>query len=140
MGSFLRDVALAASGWLLLEASEIAWNALGGRGVAGSVAAWLPRTGVERVAWIVVSVSVGVSEELVYRGYLQKQLGAYARRRGAGIVLQAALFGIAHADQGAAAAIRFAVYGIAFGALARWRGLLPGMICHVGIDVASGLL
>jgi uncharacterized protein len=139
--SFLRDIALGASGWLLLEASEITWTALGGRGVATSVAASLPRTGFERLAWVLVSVSVGINEELVYRGYLQVQLAACTRRLEVGLVLQAALFGIAHAEQGAAAAIRFAVHGVAFGALARWRrSLLPGMICHVGVDVVSGLL
>lgn len=140
MGSFLGDAALGASAWLLLEASEIAWNALGGRGVAASVIALLPRTGLERIAWALVSISVGVSEELVYRGYLQVQLAACTRRVEGGLVLQAALFGVAHAEQGGAAAIRFAVYGVAFGALALWRrSLLPGMICHVGVDVASGL-
>ncbi len=37
--------------------------------------------------------------------------------------------------------IRLAAYGLALGALARWRrSLLPGILCHVAIDLASGLL
>jgi membrane protease YdiL (CAAX protease family) len=33
------------------------------------------------------------------------------------------------------------VYGLALGLLAAWRGsLLPGIICHVAIDLASGVV
>ena len=48
---------------------------------------------------------------------------------------------MAHGDQGLAVALRFGVYGVMLGALARWRrSLWPGIVCHIGIDVASGLL
>ena len=138
---FLSDAALAASGWLLLEASEFAWGTFAGRGIPASVSALVPHTWFARLAWVLVSVVVGVCEELVYRGYLQVQLTAFTRRGSLGIGLQAALFGIAHAEQGAATAVRFAVYGLAFGALARWRrSLLPGILCHVWTDLTSGLL
>jgi hypothetical protein len=36
---------------------------------------------------------------------------------------------------------RIALYGVGFGALARWRrSLAPGIVCHVWTDLASGLL
>jgi membrane protease YdiL (CAAX protease family) len=57
-----------------------------------------------------------------------------------GVFLQATLFAIAHAQQGAAAIVRVGFYGLLFGALAQWRGsLLPGMMCHVAIDVVGGM-
>jgi membrane protease YdiL (CAAX protease family) len=135
------DLALAAAGWLLIEACETAWMRLFATGAGAPVAALLPDTGPARVAWAAVAVSVGLSEEVVYRGYLQKQLAAFTGRATVAWVLQAALFGLAHAEQGTAAMVRAAAYGLALGALARWRrSLVPGILCHVWTDLASGWL
>jgi membrane protease YdiL (CAAX protease family) len=135
------DIALALSGWLLITAFELAWARWVATGVGASVAAMLPRTWLDGLAWGLVSVSVGFCEEVVFRGYLQTQLTAFTGRVGVAMVLQAALFGVAHAEQGAAAMVRIALYGLAFGALARWRrSLLPGIVCHVWTNLASGLL
>ncbi len=134
------DVALALIGWVAIVAFDLAWARwLGGE--RGGIATMLPHTWAERLTWVAVALSVGVCEEIVYRGYLQTQLSAFARSATIGIVLQAILFGIAHGEQGAGAVIRMTIYGVAFGALARWRrSLLPGITCHVVIDLASGLL
>ncbi len=135
------DLSLALVGWGLLLACEVAWARLFATRAAPSVTTMLPQTWPERLAWVIVAASVGFGEELVYRGYLQTQLTAFTGSAGVGIVLQAVLFGIAHAEQGASTAARLAVYGLAFGALARWRrSLLPGIACHAWTDVASGLL
>jgi membrane protease YdiL (CAAX protease family) len=131
------DVALAAAGGCVIEASEAAFGAW--RNAA--ISAMVPHAGAERVVWVFVAASVGFCEEVVYRGYVQTQLAAFTRSSTAAIVLQATLFGIAHGEQGAAVAIRFAVYAVGFGALARWRqSLVPGILCHAAIDIASGLL
>jgi membrane protease YdiL (CAAX protease family) len=106
-----------------------------------AVSALLPSTGAERLTWLLVASTVGFCEEVVYRGYLQTQLGALARSQGLGVLLQALLFGVAHLEQGTGAALRVGAYGLIFGMLARQRGsLLPGIACHVGIDVVSGWL
>jgi membrane protease YdiL (CAAX protease family) len=106
-----------------------------------AIAQLLPSTEAERLTWLVVAVSVGFCEEVVYRGYLQTQLAAFTRSRTLGVALQAALFGIAHLEQGPASALRIGAYGLVLGVLASARGsLLPGMLCHIGIDLASGLL
>jgi membrane protease YdiL (CAAX protease family) len=134
------DLALAASGWLLLEACELAWTRLSSTGASASVAAMLPHTALERVTWVAVSASVAFSEEVVYRGYFQKQLTALTGRAGVAWLLQGALFGLAHGEQGASAVLRLTGYGLALGALARWRrSLLPGILCHAWTNVASGL-
>jgi membrane protease YdiL (CAAX protease family) len=50
--------------------------------------------------------------------------------------MQAVLFAIAHVNQGVAVMLRFAVYALAFGAVAVWRrSLVPTIVCHVGIDM-----
>ncbi len=141
VGRALGDIGLAAAGWLVVEACEIAWMRLFAAPRGSSVAAMLPHSWMMRVAWAAVSVSVGLSEEVVYRGYVQKQLAAFTGRPTVATVLQAVLFGLAHADRGSATMTRFAVYGLALGALARWRrSLLPGILCHACTNLASGLL
>jgi uncharacterized protein len=133
-------VALAAAGFLLIEAAELLSARIHG-GAVGAVRSLLPVTALDRVVWGVFAVSAGFCEEVVYRGYFQTELGARSRSPVAGIFLQALLFGVAHVEQGAWPAARFAIYGLGFGLLARLRGsLLPGILCHVAIDLASGLL
>ena len=137
----LADVALGALGWLAVLGVEAAWSRLGAAATAPAVTALLPHTAAESVAWVVVAVSVGVCEELVFRGYLLTQLAAFTGRPAVAVALQAAVFGLAHGEQGASAAARAALYGAGLGALARWRrSLAPGIVCHVWTDLASGLL
>ncbi len=134
------DLAWAGVVGLFVVASEATWGRLE-PATSDALLAILPRTGVERLAWAVVAVSVGFCEEAVYRGYLQAQLLAFTRRPWVAIALQAVLFGLAHGEQGLATAARFAVYGAALGELARRRrSLLPCVACHVGIDLAAGWL
>jgi membrane protease YdiL (CAAX protease family) len=90
---------------------------------------------------VAVAASVGFCEEVVYRGYLQTQLTVFTRSAHGGVLLQAALFGLAHADQGWRAVPCVAVSGVLLGVLARARkSLWPGILCHTGLDIASGLL
>jgi len=96
----------------------------------------LPRTGPERAFWILVAASVGFAEELVYRGYFITQLRAFTGSVLVAVALQAILFAIAHANQGAFAMLRFGGYALAFGLVAVWRrSLVPTILCHVGIDM-----
>ncbi len=91
--------------------------------------------------WAAVAVSVGFCEEVVFRGYLQRQFEGFWGKPWLAVGLQALLFGVAHGEQGASAVARAALYGVGFGALARWRrSLLPGVLCHAWTDLASGLL
>ena len=109
------DLLLAAAGWLGIKLGELAWLRLMPPGTGPAVAALLPHTGLERLVWVGVSVSVGFSEEVVYRGYLQTQLAAFTGRASWAWVLQAVLFGLAHGEQGPSAMVRIAVYGLALG-------------------------
>jgi len=131
---FLTDLAWAALLTLLLLTAENGFQIVGAP-ESTAAHALLPATINEKLAWLGVAALVGFSEELVYRGYLQRQLGALSGRLSVGIVAQALLFGIAHGEQGPWAVARFALYAVALGgtALAR-KSLLPGMACHVAID------
>ena len=135
------DVALAAVGYGLIKATELACSHAGAGETASSVSVLLPQGAVEGVAWVVVAASVGFCEEVVFRGYLFRQFEALSGRAWIAVASQAVLFGVAHGEQGASAAARIALYGVGFGALARWRrSLAPGIACHVWTNLASGLL
>jgi membrane protease YdiL (CAAX protease family) len=134
------DVAIATAGFFVVHAVEALWPHGSDVSHDAALLAMLPANVTERLVWIAVAVSVGFAEEIVYRGYLLAQLSAFTGSPAAGVVLQAALFGLAHGDQGLGAAVRAALYGAAFAlvALVR-RSLWPGIACHIAIDVFSGL-
>jgi hypothetical protein len=47
-----------------------------------------------------VAITAGICEEIVYRGYLQRQLSAFTGSLPIAVCLQAAIFGAAHLYQG----------------------------------------
>jgi membrane protease YdiL (CAAX protease family) len=139
LGRALGDIGLAIIAVASVSGLEAAWQSSFGSSRVESVIEMLPVTPLERVVWCGVAFSVALGEELVYRGYLLTQLTRFTRLTAAGVFLQAALFAIAHADQGAAVMFRFLAYGIGLGALALWRSsLIPGMLCHAVLDLAAG--
>ena len=101
----------------------------------------LPQTGGESVAWIVVSITAGICEELVYRGYLQRQLWSLTKSLSIAILLQTIVFACSHIYQGWRSAAVTAIFGLVFGLLAAWRrSIIPGAIAHSLIDVMGALL
>jgi len=134
------DLALASAVCFLILLLNVLSARYFGTGRSAAVSALLPSTGAERLVWVLVALSVGFCEEVVFRGYLQTQLAAFTGSASVGIGLQAILFGIAHAEQGSAMALCSAGYGVIFGMLARARGSLwPGIASHIAIDLLSGL-
>jgi uncharacterized protein len=100
----------------------------------------LPRGALETALWIVLALSAGFCEEITFRGYFQRQFAAYTHRPAVALVMQAALFGIAHGYQGLPSVLAIAGYGALFGALALWRASLrPGIVAHALTDLALGL-
>ncbi|MEO8902251.1 MAG: CPBP family intramembrane glutamic endopeptidase [Polyangiaceae bacterium] len=133
------DLALALLACALIQGLEAATVQHLGAGRNAAVSALLPRTDAQRLVWVLVAVSVGFCEEVVYRGYLQTQLTAFTGSVRWGVALQAVLFGIAHAEQGGGSALRIAGYGLVFGVLSQLRrSLLPSIVSHVIIDLAAG--
>ncbi len=107
---------------------------------AAAIQTLLPRRWDEILLWTAVAASAGFCEELVFRGYFQRQFEAFTRSTWIALILQAALFGISHGYQGAEACVKIAIYGALFGLLALWRrSLRPGMIAHAGTDILSGI-
>ena len=90
--------------------------------------------------WIALSLSAGICEEVVFRGYLQRQLAALSGSTSLAILGQAIVFGVAHGYEGVGAVIQIVVYGLAIGMLAQWRGnIRAGVLAHAAWDLMAGL-
>jgi membrane protease YdiL (CAAX protease family) len=137
----LRDIGIAVGFWmvswmLLWVFSWLLHTAALGRNVS-----MLPHRGVELALWIALSVTAGICEETIFRGYLQQQFMALTKSVPAGILLSATAFGAVHAYQGLRMVVLIGLYGAMFGILAYWRGSVrPGMIAHAWQDSLNGVL
>jgi membrane protease YdiL (CAAX protease family) len=101
----------------------------------------LPQSPTEIALWVLVALTAGFCEELIFRGYLQRQFSALTRSITGGIVLQGIVFGAAHGYQGWKLMLTIAVFGTMFGMLAQWRrSLRPGMLAHFLQDGVGGIL
>ena len=133
---FARDVGIAASFWIVaVLVLYLIGRILNAGATRRDVQFLLPQSGIEFALWIALSITAGICEEAIFRGYLQRQLTAFTKNTPAGILLSAAAFGVGHAYQGSRMMILIAIYGVLFGILAHWRGSVrPGMIAHAWQD------
>jgi membrane protease YdiL (CAAX protease family) len=100
----------------------------------------LPATLPESIVWMSVSAAAGICEELVFRGYLQRQLWSFTKHLPAALLLQAFIFGIGHIYQGWKPALVTAIYGLLLGLVAAWRrSIIPGAFAHAIADIMGGL-
>lgn len=98
-----------------------------------------PTTRSELAVFMLVAITAGVWEELLYRGFLIWFLVPLAGVGGA-IVLSALVFGLGHAYQGAAGILSTTLIGLAFAALYVLSGTLWWlMAAHALIDIYGGL-
>ena len=100
-----------------------------------------PRTRLELGLAFLLSAVAGFVEEVLYRGYLQRQFAAWGRGIAAGIVLSGLAFGVSHGYEGIPRMVAIAVFGMMFGVMAYFRrSLRPGMIAHALFDAAQLLV
>lgn len=100
-----------------------------------------PNGNIEVALYVLLALTAGICEEIIFRGYLQRQFAALTRSAAAGLVLQGVTFGAAHGYQGTRYMCIIAVYGCLFGLLATWRrSLRPGMAAHFVQDTVGGLV
>ena len=143
----LIDLLTAAGFWVaamvVLSLAARLLNLAGGNqldDVQRQIGFLVPRSAREVVLWILLSVTAGICEEVVFRGYLQRQLAALSKNVWAGIVLSGLIFGSAHGYEGARRMMLVGIYGMLFGLLAHFRrSLRPGKIAHAFHDGITGL-
>ncbi len=107
-----------------------------------TLAGLAPSNGLEIAAWALVCVMAGLIEELVFRGYFQRQFTAWSRGAIAGgVAFSALMFGAAHGYQGIRNMVLLTIFGALFSLLAVFRrNLRAGMFAHAGHDFSIGLL
>lgn len=107
------------------------------------MAGLLPRSRPERWAFAAVAVTAGVTEEVLYRGFLMwwLVLAAPVGGYGGAMLLTSAAFGLGHAYQGVLPAVVAGVAGLGLALLAFTTGsLLIPVVLHVLVDLRVLLL
>jgi membrane protease YdiL (CAAX protease family) len=137
---FWKDVGVAAIFWLIVVGVVAGLAFLLRFSGVEAAKFLLPKTLVEVALWIPLSATAGFCEELIFRGYLQRQFLALTGNAAAAVVLQGIVFGTTHLYQGVKGVLVISVYGMLFGILAVMRkSLRPGMIQHGAQDAISGV-
>ena len=104
---------------------------------SGHLLALAPRTAAEYRRFVCLSVTAGICEELLYRGFLVWAL-QYWIGLGWAAAVSVILFGAAHAYQGKDV-VRPTVAGVVLQGIALLtQSILPGMLVHAMLDVMSG--
>ena len=137
----LRDIGIAGAFWIVFTTVLSVFGSHRSATSSRAVQFILPQGGLETTLWIALSITAGICEETLYRGYLQRQFTAMTKAVPLGVLLSAAAFGLGHSYQGLAGAIRITLGGVLLGILAHWRGSVrPGMIAHAWGDFFAGVL
>jgi len=146
---FLLDIAIACGAWFAaLMLLAVVALALGmNHGAANiddaqrQIGFLAPQNGLEVFLWVCLSATAGFCEEVLFRGYLQKQCTRLVRNRWTALVVVSILFGLGHGYEGAPRMVLIALLGLSFGVLSIWRkSLRPAMMAHTLQDTISGLL
>jgi uncharacterized protein len=100
-----------------------------------------PQTGKELLLFLALSATAGICEEIIFRGYLQRQFTAISRSAIIGIVAQAIIFGAGHGYEGGKRMFLIAVLGALFGIITYVRkSLKPAMVAHFCQDGVAGIV
>jgi hypothetical protein len=100
---------------------------------------FVPRTLDEFRTFAALSITAGVCEEFLYRGFLIALLAAFMPAW-LGAVVSAVFFGFAHSYQGTKGILSTGTTGLVMGLLCMWAGsLLPVVLLHAVIDAGNGL-
>jgi hypothetical protein len=103
-----------------------------------SALALLPNTRRERRIWVALSITAGVCEELLYRGFVILYLSFMIPSAGVALPLlvSSIIFGVAHAYQGCRGIIATGLLGAGLGGLYVFSGsLIPSMLIHALVDL-----
>jgi uncharacterized protein len=101
----------------------------------------IPRSGVERVLFVLVGLSAGFCEELLYRGWLWHFFEDLTGHLWIAVLLAVIAFALAHSYQGRAGIVETGIVGLIFSGVVLLAGsLVPAQVIHVGMDLMNGFL
>ncbi len=141
IGFFVVNVMVRAIVLGILLALNKGLRTMATQGIQNVTKAIGPQNRWELLLFMVVALTAGICEEIMFRGYLQQQFASWTRSTSIGVFLSAVIFCVGHAYQGWFLALQVGVLGLMLGILAAWRkSLRPGMLAHGMQDIISGTL
>ncbi|HEX6135291.1 MAG TPA: CPBP family intramembrane glutamic endopeptidase [Longimicrobiales bacterium] len=100
----------------------------------------VPATPRERLWFVGVSISAGICEEVIYRGFLIHVLYGATGSLVIALLLSGGAFGVSHAYQQPAGALRATLLGLILAIPLLLDGsIVPSIVAHTAVDVLSGL-
>jgi membrane protease YdiL (CAAX protease family) len=105
----------------------------------------MPRSARETFVYAALSLTAGISEEFIYRGFVfmafVRMIVNYASPIWIAAILSSIWFALAHLYQGRRGLITTFVVGLIFVSTRIWTGsLIPAMTAHAAMDLAIGIL
>jgi membrane protease YdiL (CAAX protease family) len=98
----------------------------------------MPKTTLERIFWIILAASAGISEEICFRGFVITRLGRLTGSVWPGAIIGAIAFGASHSYQGIGGIVLIGLYGFMFSLLFLARGtLVPCIVAHALQDMIA---
>ena len=140
-GDVLMPAALLTAGGIIVAYAFRGLGARFGWRETEMVRAIMPDSRTEKGVFALLSVTAGMSEEIVFRGFLPAFLMPWT-----GSYLLAALpavvaFGFLHTYQGLHGIVRTATIGLVLAAGVAWTGSLwPSIFAHTALDLLFGLV
>lgn len=139
--SFFKDLGLGVGFVVTIIALEQALALLLHASSDSGLERTMPKTVLELAVYLILAVTGGFCEELIFRGYLMRQFSAWTGSSALGIVLQGMLFGLGHAYYGGKLMLIIMVHGCLLGLLTSWRkSLRPAMLAHGLQNVLGGVV
>ena len=100
----------------------------------------IPQTLSEKLTFVVVCVTAGICEELIFRGFMITALRAATGSLALAVLVAAVAFGAAHAHQNASGGLRAGLLGLVLTVPLLMTGsLYPAIAAHAVVDLLGGL-
>jgi len=100
----------------------------------------LPRSRAERLAFVGLAITAGITEELIFRGFLIPALGLALGSAWFAVALSSLVFGFLHGYQDLPGMLRAGILGFGLALPLMLSGsLLPSILAHTAYDVVAGV-
>ena len=98
----------------------------------------LPKTALDKLFWVLMSLTAAVCEETGFRGYVLTKLNSFVKNWWMTALVSSLFFGLGHFYQGWGGTILTGIYGLLFCLLFIWRkSLIPGVFAHFLQDAVA---
>jgi uncharacterized protein len=100
----------------------------------------MPSTPGEKLAFVGVSVTAGVCEELIFRAFLIPALTVVLGSLAGAVFVSSLVFGMLHAYQGSVGIVRTGILGLLLAIPFLATGsIVPSIIAHFALDLLAGI-